>query len=151
MNVNNQPQNRTNLEYDNELNTRLENRYVPSGPLDILLDFRPLSTKYTLFHTNDPVQTTSIQYTKPEFNPCRGPVNNFMRNIDIETKLRSQYQNQNLPQNIYVPELNSQLYDYSMAYSPEYFSPTDALTQGQKCLNQSQTLFYNCIKSESKK
>jgi hypothetical protein len=154
MNVN---KNITNLEYDNELNKRLENRNVPSGQLDVLLDFRPLSTKYTLFHTSDSEQITTTQYhnqnqNQSYFNPGnRGPVNSFMKNVDIETKLRSQYNLENKPEKAFVPELHSQLYEYKMAYSPEYFSPTDAITLNQKCVNKTELPFYNCIKSESKK
>ena len=151
MNVN---KNITNLEYDNELNKRLENRNAPSSQLDILLDFRPVSTKYTLFHTTDPTQITSIQYQtnlqgQNEYN--RGSVISFMKNVDIETKLRSQYNLDNKPEKAFVPELYSQLYEYKMAYSPEHFSPTDAVTINQQYVNQPKTPFYNCVKSDSKK
>ena len=40
-----------NLDYDNELNKRLEIRYKPSESLQPLYDFRPVSTKYT--HINN--------------------------------------------------------------------------------------------------
>ena len=76
-----------------------------------------------------------------------------MRNVDVESKLRSQFfALQNAPQAVYVPELNSQLYENSMAYSesPYSFSPTEAITN--QCVEHSaDQLFYNCIRTNSRK
>ena len=143
-----------NIDYDNELNKRLETRNVPSGPLQPLYDFRPVSTKYTLFHSVDEKIPKTPQYAYDPhqiFNPGdRAPIDYFIKNIDIETKLRSQFfALQTGPQAVYVPELGSQLYENPMAYSPEYFSPTDATTR--QCNTDNQTLFYNCIRTNSKK
>jgi hypothetical protein len=156
-----------NLDYDNELNKRLENRNTPSAPLQPIYDIRPVATKYTMFHTVD--QTNQYQYHKqcqkhyqydPHqiFNPGdKAPIDYFIRNIDVESTLRSQFfALQKSPQALYVPELNSQLYENPMAYSNpvDCFSPTDA-TNSIQCKNQynkdNQTLFYNCIKTNSKK
>jgi hypothetical protein len=72
-----------------------------------------------------------------------------MRNVDVESTLRSQFfALQKSPQAVYIPDVNSQLYDNPMAYSPEFFSPTDATTQ--KC-EYNESLFYNCVRSDSKK
>jgi len=150
-----------NLEYDNELNKRLENRNTPSGPLQPIFDIRPVATKYTMFHTVDTKinSTPSSQYDPYQvFNPGdRAPIDYFIRNIDVESTLRSQFfALQQSPQAVYVPELNSQLYENPMAYLnlPDSFSHTDAKTQ---CSLQSQdefqnqSLFYNCIRTNSKK
>ena len=153
-----------NFEYDNELNKRLENRNTPSAPLQPLYDIRPVATKYTMFHTVDPkinINSNGYQYDPHQiFNPGdRAPVEYFIRHIDVESTLRSQFfALQTSPQAVYVPELNSQLYENHMAYSnpPDAFSTTDAKTDGQ-CSQQSQdefqnqSLFYNCIRTNSKK
>jgi len=152
------------LEYDNELNKRLENRNTPSAPLQPLYDIRPVATKYTMFHTVDPkinstASSSQYQYDPYQiFNPGdRAPVEYFIRHIDVESTLRSQFfALQTSPQAVYVPELNSQLYENHMAYlnPPDAFSTTDAKTQ---CSQQSQdefqnqSVFYNCIRTNSKK
>jgi len=147
-----------NFEYDNELNKRLETRYLPSGPLQPLYEFRPVSTKYTHFSTENPKIKPSPQYTYDPhqiFNPGdRAPIDYFMRNVDVESTLRSQFfALQTAPQAVYVPELNSQLYENPMAYLPEYFSPTDAKTciQNVDGAQSDQSVFYNCVKSNSRK
>jgi len=149
----------TNFDYDNELNKRLETRNVPSGPLQPLYDFRPVSTKYTIFHTIDkPIQPSQLQSTYNPyeiFNPGdRAPIDYYMKNVDVESTLRSQFfALQNGPQSVYIPELNSQLYEHSMAYSKTpAFSQTDAKTENQ-CMVESgpEHLFYNCIRTNSKK
>jgi hypothetical protein len=147
-----------NMNYDNELNKRLENRNVPSGPLQPLYDIRPISTKYTLFHSIDEKLPPTPQYTYDPykiFNPGdRAPIDYFIKNIDIETKLRSQFfALQKSPQALYVPEINSQLYENPMAYSPEFFSPTDSISRtippsDHENLNQP---FYNSVRSNSRK
>ena len=152
-----------NFEYDNELNKRLENRNTPSAPLQPLYDIRPVATKYTMFHSVDPkINTPSgpqYQYDPYQiFNPGdRAPVEYFIRHIDVESTLRSQFfALQTSPQAVYVPELNSQLYENHMAYlnPSDCFSQTNAKTQ---CSQQSQdefqnqSVFYNCIRTNSKK
>ena len=150
-----------NLEYDNELNKRLENRNTPSAPLQPIYDIRPIATKYTMFHTVD--DTRQYQYHNSNqydphliFNPGKAPIDYFIRNIDVESKLRSLFfAIQNSPQSMYVPEVNSQLYENPMAYLNEpSFSPTESKTeyQGNTELEfQNQSIFYNCIKTNSKK
>jgi hypothetical protein len=151
-----------NLEYDNELNKRLENRNVPSVLLQPIYDIRPVATKYTIFHTDDKNQNynqNQNQYYDPHqvFNPGKAPIDYFIKNIDIESTLRSQFfALQQSPQSVYIPELNSQLYQNDMAYlnPPDSFSTTDATTQcSPQSQNefQTQSVFYNCIKSNSKK
>lgn len=150
-------QKNTNIDYDNELNKRLENRNTPSEPLQPLFDSRPVSTKYTIMHAFDkPIQKVPQRIYDPYqiFNPGdRAPIDYFMRNVDVESKLRSQFfALQSSPQAVYVPEMNSQLYKNSMAYSenPYSFSLTNATTN--QCVEDSaEKLFYNCIRSNSKR
>jgi len=148
----------SNLNYDNELNIRLENRNRPSQLLEPLYDFRPVSTKYTHFQKEEPPHQNTLHYSYNPyevFNPGdRAPIDYFMKNIDVESTLRSQFfALQKSPQVFYVPELNSQLYEDSMAYSPEFFSPTEAITEKSKCVTNgdNETIFYNCIRSNSRK
>jgi hypothetical protein len=160
-----QSQDYKNFEYDNELNKRLENRNTPSAPLQPLYDIRPVATKYTMFHTVDPkinlISTSQYHYDPYQiFNPGdKAPVEYFIRHIDVESTLRSQFfALQQSPQAVYVPQLNSELYENHMAYlnPPDCFSQTDAKTDGQ-CSKQSQdefqnqSVFYNCIRTNSKK
>lgn len=149
-------QKQSNFDYDNELNKRLENRYLPSSQLQPLFDFRPVPTKYTHFSAKDPKIQLTAQYSYDPhniFNPGdRAPIDYFMKNVDIESTLRSQFfALQTNPQSVYVPEFNSQLYENPMAYSPDFFSPTDAQTCKQNQIDMNETLFYNCVKTNSRK
>jgi hypothetical protein len=142
-----------NIDYDNELNKRLETRNVPSAPLQPLFDLRPTMTRYTWFQTVDPKMPGQVNYPydpKEVFNPGRGPVSYFMQNVDTESTLRNQFfALQKSPQKEYVPELNSSLYENAMAYSPDFFAPTQATTNN--CVNQSNKPFYNTVKMDSRK
>lgn len=145
-----------NIDYDNELNKRLEFRNIPSAPLQPLYDIRPISTKYTVFQTADPPTEPINQYAYDPykiFNPGdRAPVDYYMKKIDVESRLRSQFFSiQKSSQSVFVPEFNSQLYNHPMAYSPEYFSPTDASTQNEELVSQKEFIFYNGVRSNSKK
>ena len=79
------------IDYENELNHRLDNRWAPSAPLKPLFEARPIGTKYTWFQGSDaPLRSTVPLYTYKEatFNPGRGPIEGFMKTVDIESKLR---------------------------------------------------------------
>ena len=143
------------MDYDNELNKRLEFRHMPSGPLQPLYDIRPVSTKYTLFQMTDPPNKPTPQYVydpQTTFNPGdRAPIDYYMKKIDVESRLRSQFFSiQKSPQAVFIPELNSQLYNNPMAYSPEYFSPTDACTKNHE-EQKEKFIFYNGVRSNLKK
>jgi hypothetical protein len=148
-----------NLEYDNELNKRLESRNVPSAPLQPLYDLRPTMTRYTWFQTVDPKIPGQVNYPydpKEVFNPGqRAPISYFMQNVDKESTLRNQFfALQRSPQKEYVPELNSSLYENAMAYAPEYlglgFAPTDACTETNNVVPSAKP-FYNTVKMDSRK
>ena len=154
----------SNIEYDNELNKRLETRNKPSEALQPLYEFRPVSTKYTHMNSKQNVNVkqhepsqTQYQYDPQKiFNPGdRAPIDYFMKNIDVESTLRSQFfALQTSPQSVYVPETNSQLYDNPMAYHPDFFSPTNATTlvpQIAQNDKMNENKFYNCIRTNSKK
>ena len=147
-----------NLDYDNELNTRLQSRNVPSAPLQPLFDLRPTMTRYTWFQTVDPKMPGQVNYPydpKEVFNPGqRAPISYFMQNVDKESTLRNQFfALQRSPQKDYIPELNSTLYENAMAYRPEYlslgFAPTDATET--KHVVQPNKVFYNTVKMDLRK
>jgi len=109
-----------NIEYDNELNKRLHARYFPSKELPPNFDPRPVSTKYTHFHTNDlPPITTEKLRDYSDYNPmytffpgnAKAPVKKVLQEVDTESILRNQFMAlQRNDQAYYIPPLESQLY-----------------------------------------
>jgi hypothetical protein len=124
------------MDHEDELNSRLEKRNIPSTALKPLYDFRPSSTKYTCFHSIDeplkPKEPLSKyqEYSQSVFNPGqRGPVDYFMSSIDVESKLRSQFMAiQKSSQSVYIPELNSDLYSCPGASKTKAFTPIQDIT-----------------------
>jgi hypothetical protein len=106
------------MDYEDELNVRLEGRWLPSVSLKPLYDIRPVSTKYTWFHSLDDTIQPKVElkqykeYSPKVFNPGqRAPVDYYLNSIDIESKLRSQFMAlQKSSQAVYVPELTSDMY-----------------------------------------
>jgi len=106
------------MEYEDELNHRLERRWLPSTSLKPLYDTRPTSTKYTTFHSIDQPKKSKEpllgyqEYSRQVFNPGdRAPVEYYMKSIDVESKLRSQFMAlQKADQAVYIPDLSSELY-----------------------------------------
>ncbi len=114
-----------NLEYDNELNNRLSNRWFPSESLQPLYDFRPVSTKYTWFQTIEEYPTSNVKsnnykpyHPSAVFNPgSRAPIDFFQSSIDQESILRHQFMAlQKSDQAAYVPTIESDLYNNPMVY-----------------------------------
>jgi hypothetical protein len=113
-----------NQVYDDELNQRINQRNVPTTPLQPLFDLRPVQTKYTWFQTveerarpHEPLHTPS---TVPEVSPGqqRGEVHVYLQKVDTESKLRNQtVALQRASQAVYVPETNSSLYEW---YLPSF-------------------------------
>ena len=88
-----------------ELNTRIQSRFVPDSELRPNYDIRPVSTKYSHF----PI----IDRKKPTEYLGKAGLAPFIRNIDTETILRNQtvaLQN-GIGQAVYVPSSNSDLYN----------------------------------------
>jgi hypothetical protein len=148
-----------NIEYDNELNNRLYSRISPSQTLPPLFEVRPVSTKYTFFQTIEeraPVNTPMLKYNyiTPEntFIPgSRAPIDYFMDNVDIESKLRNQFMSlQKSSQSVYVPELNSSLYENPQVYKKqEYANTTCKTTTINK--NLAPDTFYNFTRNNFRK
>ena len=109
------------MEYEDELNRRLDNRWAPSAPLKPLFEFRPVGTKYTTFHVADEPRSTKVPlytYKDAEFNPGRGPTDGFK--VDVESRLRSQFMAlQKSDQAAYIPSFTSDLYGFPGAKPPK--------------------------------
>jgi len=103
-----------------ELNQRIEQRFISDSPLQPLYQPRPAMTKYSLFPTLDlrtkcetPLHSYLDYSTTSTFAPMqsKGPVDEYFRNIDVEMNLRNQYfALSSAPQRYYVPSSNSDLY-----------------------------------------
>ena len=110
------------IDYENELNHRLDNRWAPSAPLKPLFEARPMGTKYTWFQGSDaPLRSNVPLYTYKDatFNPGRGPIEGFMKTEEIESKLRSQFMAlQKSDQAAYIPSFTSDLYQFPGAKPP---------------------------------
>ena len=106
------------MDYEDELNNRLERRWLPSTSLKPLYETRPTPTKYTWFQSTDTPKKETVslmqynEYSSSVFNPgTRAPVEYYMKSIDVESKLRSQFMAlQKSDQSAYIPEVSSELY-----------------------------------------
>jgi hypothetical protein len=148
-----------NIEYDNELNNRLNTRWFPSQSLPPQYDVRPVSTKYTFFQTVEeraPSFTQPLQYKyyTPEttFNPgSRAPTDYYLDNIDTESKLRNQFMAlQKSNQSVYVPELTSSLYENKYEYKKNY-TPTTCKTSTTSNIDQNNNAFNNSTRYNLRK
>ncbi len=117
------------MEYEDELNHRLERRWLPSTSLKPLYDTRPKSTKYSFFHTEEPTQDKVPligyqEYSSNVFNPGdRAPVEYYMKSVDIESKLRSQFMAlQKSDQAVYIPDISSELYTAKGGHKEKEFT-----------------------------
>ena len=114
-----------------ELNTRIQSRFIPDNALRPNYDPRPVSTKYAHFPTIDR-KTPSKEYlgtshlvnneANRETNTFAPLITNspFIRNVDTETILRNQtvaLQN-GIGQSVYVPSSNSDLYNTTVISRP---------------------------------
>jgi hypothetical protein len=127
------------MDYEDELNHRLEFRNMPSTSLKPLYDFRPSSTKYTWFQSvEEPVESKEPlkqypEYSTQVFNPGqRAPPEYYMKSIDIESKLRSQFMAlQKSSQSVYIPELSSDLYSFPGATKQKELTPIQEIVSRQ--------------------
>ena len=139
---------------DNELNVRLNQRNIPTHSLKPNFDFRPQPTKYTDFQIIDQEIEPSVpllNYYKPQFNPGnRGPTNEFLQKIDLESYLRNQYMAlQRDSQSVYVPKSSSDLYNNPMNYEKEYSTYTSETNRVCKKLDPN--IFHNSTRYYLKK
>ena len=109
-----------NIEYDNTLNKRLNERYFPNQTLQPNLEHRPSSTKYQKFpyisHETPSVKLNRYNYFNPEktfyTGNAKAPVFFALDNVDTESRLRNQFfALQKNDQAQYIPGMNSSLYN----------------------------------------
>ena len=111
-----------NIRYDNELNNRIHKRVFPSQELQPNFNPIPVSTKYTLFQTNelhnnsnDDLRPYNKFDNKKIFYPgnSKGPTAFFFDNVDTESTLRNQYfALQKNDKAYYIPDIKSDLYNH---------------------------------------
>jgi hypothetical protein len=105
-----------------QTNKRIYDRNIPSQMLQPYLDVRPVMTKYSYFPIVDPRKEISVSMEQMPtynvnkvFNPgnTTSPWSGFASNINLESELRNQvYALQKCSQAVYVPNSNSDLYNY---------------------------------------
>jgi len=111
-----------NSQIQEQTNTRIYDRNIPSQPLQPYLDVRPVMTKYSYFPIVDPrkelnvsLQNMPTYQVNQVFNPgnTTSPWSCYASNINKESELRNQlYAIQKCSQSVYVPNSNSDLYNY---------------------------------------
>lgn len=111
----------------NEINRKIYDRNIPSQMLQPYLNVRPVMTKYSFMPIVDPRAPINVELDQQPvynvhnvFNPgnTQSPWSGFASNINNESILRNQiYALQKCSQSSYVPESNSDLYNYS--FKPE--------------------------------
>ena len=105
-----------------QTNQRIYSRNIPSQMLQPYIDVRPVMTKYSYFPIVDPRKNISVPLQQMPtynvhqvFNPgnTTSPWSGFASNINLESELRNQvYALQKCSQAVYVPNSNSDLYNY---------------------------------------
>lgn len=110
-----------NINYDNELNKRLEKRILQSSAIEPQYDPRPICTKYTDFNTYTKLDTPKNILNYKEYNPTKDyytgdkkpQINYYFNNIDVEHTLRNQFfALQKNDKAFYIPDIKSSLYTH---------------------------------------
>ena len=108
-----------NIDYDNELNTRINKRYFPSQSLQPNFSPVPSSTRYQKFMVSEKKLNNDNLHQYPEFSThntfypgsSRGPVSYKLNSVDVESNLRNQFfALQKNDQAHYIPSDTSSLY-----------------------------------------
>jgi len=118
-----------NMDITDEINQRILARNITSGNLDMVCSLRPVATKYTLpttsnkyytINNNPSLNINDIKNTSFDVGTCfnpgntKGPWSGYVTKVNDESVLRNQiYALQKSPQSEYIPNSNSDLYNYS--------------------------------------
>lgn len=107
-------------------NQIIYSRNIPDQPLQPYLDVKPVSTKYSLMPIVDPRKESNVNLINcPMFNPhehfnpgtSKAPWSGYASKINTESELKNQiYALQKCSQSVYIPNSNSDLYEYK--YKP---------------------------------
>jgi hypothetical protein len=150
-------------------NLRIYERNIPSAPLQPYLDVRAVPTKYSFLPIVDPrkpigVPMEQLPVYSPHsvFNPGsrQGPWSGFASSVNKESELRNQvFALQKCSQSTFVPNSNSDLYQFGFRASQNNHQAHDLLFQKDKfCAfnpNPNANLvgfssFYNSTRSQMK-
>ena len=111
----------------NTTNTRLYERNIPSHVIQPYFDVRPASTKHSILPIVEqrkintvPVEQYAVYSPHRVFHQgnTRAPWSGYASEINTESQLRNQlYSLQKASQNVYVPNSNSDLYNYQFTNS----------------------------------
>jgi hypothetical protein len=134
-----------NLDRTYELDRRISARNLPSGPLQAVVDTRPVPTKYSLMDIVDRrVIPTVPLINQPDFNisntftpgNTKSPWSGYARKVNDESSLRNQFFGiQNNAQSAYIPGSKSDMYmpmvdpgppirqDYPLLFKKEEYAP----------------------------
>ncbi len=125
-----------------ETNTRVYDRNIPSQPLQPYFTPRSVSTKYSILPIVDPrkeISVKTLQYpaynTRAIFNPGndQAPWSGYSSNVNVESDLRNQiFALQRCSQSVYVPNSNSDLYEYNFEPRQEVNQPFSGLFHEEK-------------------
>ena len=149
-----------------ELNSRIAERNIPSGPLQPQFGLRPVSTKYAMMPIVDrrakssvPIKTLPTYNPKVTFNPgtAVAPWSGFSSNINNESELRNMFfALQNCQQAQYVPSSNSDMYKTSVTGTnvkqpfPDLFTEQTFDNFDPNSCKVGGSIFSNCTRQQLK-
>ena len=156
----------TNAQIHFQTNQRIYDRNIPSAPLQPYLSVPPASTKYSIMPVVDPRRQLNVPLrVMPTFNPSttfnpgndEGPYSGYATNINVESELKNQiYALQSCDQAVYVPNSNSDLYNYGFTPGTNMTQPFPDLFNKQQfdqCNRLpeqiQQVLFYNPTRTQT--
>ena len=136
-----------NMDYDNELNVRMQERYFPSQELQPNFDPRPVQTKYSQFHMVDKTPSTEDVPLRmyPTFNTKdvfftgnrKAPVQYGLSQVDIQSTLGNRYMAlQKNDHAVYIPPLKSDLYAYPVETNVKTSAPNTFTTLYKKNIDK---------------
>lgn len=113
----------TTQDIEQSMNAQIYNRNIPSGSLQPYINARPVSTKYSIMPIVDPRKKVQVPMRvdptyniSQTFNPGNNtaPWSGYASQVNTESELKNQvFALQHCDQRAYVPQSNSDLYEYS--------------------------------------
>ena len=146
-----------------ELNNRIYNRNISSGPLQPQFSIRSVPTRYTLMSIVDEHPTYTVPLhkyptysTSKIFNPgnAQSPWSGYATSVNNESKLRNLFFGlQNCNQNVYVPSSKSDLYNTTVPppnqiISSELFINEEFYPFNPNTLNVGKEIFNNFTRNQ---
>ena len=159
--------NRCASQKTNSINSRIYDRNIPSHQLQPYLSVRPVMTKYSIMPIVDPrapikthMSQLPVYNVHNTFNPgnATAPWSGFAANINKESELRNQiYALQKCSQSVYVPNGDSDLYQFGFKYESKSSQPFPGLFQNERLgtfnpnpENLGNDTFNNCTRQQLK-